>query len=68
MPDGKSIMEISGDITMAMFQYSDLKSVVFSEDHKAMAEKVGEVYKIIYKSVQRPLEADSQESRPGLGF
>ena len=66
MPDGKSIMEISGDITMAMFQYADLKSVISSEDHKVMAERAAEVYKIIYKAVQRPLETDSKESRSGL--
>ena len=66
MPDGKSIMEISGDITVAMFQYADLKSVVSSADHKLMAERVAEVYKIIYKAVQRPLETDSKEIRSGL--
>ena len=66
MPDGKSIMEVSGDITVAMFQYGDLKSVVSSQDHKVMAERVAQVYKIIYKAVQRPLETDIQESRSGL--
>jgi hypothetical protein len=68
MPDGKSIMEVSGDITMAMLQYSDLKGVISSIDHKVMAEKVAEVYKIIYKAVQRPLETETKESRPGPEF
>jgi hypothetical protein len=64
MPDGKSIMEIAGDITVAMFQYADLKRVIFSEDHKVMAEKVAEVYKIVYKAVQRPLETGSGGVQP----
>ena len=66
MPDGKSIMEIAGDITIAMLEQTGLKSQAVGEDSKATAERVGEVYRIIYKSVQRPLETSGDEVRFGV--
>lgn len=56
MPEVKSSTEIAADITMAMLEHTPLPQRVLDDSYKVMAERIAEVFKIIWKAVYKPTE------------
>ena len=57
MPEAKEakiVDEIAADITIAMLKHTGLKGSIAHQDHKVRAQRLGEVYKIIWKAVSKP--------------
>jgi|GEM_PF-5806773 len=56
MAEQKLPNEIAADIIIAMLEHAALTKYEAASNHKEVAERVAEAYKIIYNAVAKPLD------------